>query len=262
MATYRNVQMSFWTDPKVADEFTPEDKYFYLYLLTNPYTKICGCYELSIRQMTIDTGYTKEKVVKQLNRLEKEHDVIRYSNDTKELLILNWPKYNWTLSPKVKKAIGDSLVRLKNPAFKEYLTNCYEHIDTVSIGYQCSINTTDSLGIGNGIGDVPDETDSKKEENQKHAQEVEDFFERVWKLYIRKEGKNGVTKAAKEEIYAVGYEKMEQCIQNYAFEKAGSEKKFLLMGSTFFNGRYRDYLTEEPSEHLKQNNGQLQRTLQ
>ena len=34
MAIYRNVQTSFWTDPKVADDFTPEDKFFYLYLFT------------------------------------------------------------------------------------------------------------------------------------------------------------------------------------------------------------------------------------
>ena len=38
MAIYRNVQLSFWTDNKVEDDFTPEDKYFYLYLLTNPQT--------------------------------------------------------------------------------------------------------------------------------------------------------------------------------------------------------------------------------
>lgn len=27
MAIYRNVQLSFWTDNKVEDDFTPEDKY-------------------------------------------------------------------------------------------------------------------------------------------------------------------------------------------------------------------------------------------
>ena len=33
MAIYRNVSMNFWTDSKVDDEFTPEEKYFMLYLL-------------------------------------------------------------------------------------------------------------------------------------------------------------------------------------------------------------------------------------
>ena len=42
MAIYRNVHISFWTDAKVADEMTPEDKYFFLYLLTNPHGNILG----------------------------------------------------------------------------------------------------------------------------------------------------------------------------------------------------------------------------
>ena len=57
MAIYRNVQLSFWTDNKILDDFTPEDKYFYLYLLTNPHTNICGCYEISYKSMSDDTGY-------------------------------------------------------------------------------------------------------------------------------------------------------------------------------------------------------------
>ena len=105
MATYRNIQLSFWTDAKVADEFTPEDKYFYLYLLTNPHTNICGCYELSIRQMSIETGYSQETITRLLERFALVHDVIRYSKANKELLVINWHKYNWTKSDKLKASI-------------------------------------------------------------------------------------------------------------------------------------------------------------
>ena len=28
MASYRSVYTTFWTDTKVSDDFTPEDKYF------------------------------------------------------------------------------------------------------------------------------------------------------------------------------------------------------------------------------------------
>ena len=57
MAFYRNISINFWTDSKIDDDFTPEDKYFYLYLLTNPHTNICGCYEISMKQMERETGY-------------------------------------------------------------------------------------------------------------------------------------------------------------------------------------------------------------
>ena len=60
------------------EDFTPEDKYFYLYLLTNPHTNICGCYEIGFKQMAKDTGYNEETVRRLINRLETVHDVIRY----------------------------------------------------------------------------------------------------------------------------------------------------------------------------------------
>jgi hypothetical protein len=40
MAIYRTIHISFWTDTKVAVDFTPKERYFYLYLLTNPHTNI------------------------------------------------------------------------------------------------------------------------------------------------------------------------------------------------------------------------------
>ena len=89
MAIYRNIQLSFWTDNKVEDEFTPEDKYFYLYLMTNPQTNICGCYEVSYSQLTNQTGYSKDTIIRLLDRFENEHKVIKYSKTNKEILLLN-----------------------------------------------------------------------------------------------------------------------------------------------------------------------------
>ncbi len=108
---------------------------------------------------------------------------------------------------------------------------------------------------------IPSEDEKCK--RKKHSEDVEDFFEKIWKLYIRKEGKSAVTKSAKEEIYNVGYERMEKCIHNYIKQKEGTERKYLLMGSTFFNGRYKDYLEDESTDISSQNNnGQVRRTLQ
>lgn len=74
MATYRNVQMSFWTDSKVTDDFTPEDRYFYLYLMTNPHTNLAGCYELSLKVASNETGYTKEVVENLIDRFITVHN--------------------------------------------------------------------------------------------------------------------------------------------------------------------------------------------
>ena len=80
---------------------------------------------------------------------------------------------------------------------------------------------------------------------KEHSNEVNELIESLWKIYVRKEGKNQVSKKAKEEMFKIGYDRMKACIEKYAREKAGTDKQYLLMGSTFFNGRYKDYLEEE-----------------
>ena len=129
MAIYRNVHVSFWNDTKIIDEMTPEDRYFMLYILSNPHTNQVGCYEISIRDISKETGYTEESVKKLLDRFEKKLKVARYSKKTKELLILNWHKYNWTTSPKVKACIEKELKTVKNKDFKEFInTICIPYI--------------------------------------------------------------------------------------------------------------------------------------
>ena len=148
MAYYRNISLSFWTDAKVEDTFTPEDKYMYLYLLTNPYTNICGCYEISIKQISRQTGYNEEAVARILQRMEQVHKVIVYSKDTQEVLIMNWGRYNWTKSEKLVKPIMSTIGKIKHGQFRDYVTLVYENIetiDTVSIPYQYGIDTTVSV---------------------------------------------------------------------------------------------------------------------
>ena len=123
MATYRSVHISFWTDPKVDDDFTPEDKYFYLYLLTNPHTNLCGCYEISMKQMTRETGYNEDTVRALINRMENVHKVIEYDRETKEIYIIHWGRYNWAKSEKTLKGVFNSISTIKSPNFRSALFN-------------------------------------------------------------------------------------------------------------------------------------------
>lgn len=70
------------------------------------------------------------------------------------------------------------------------------------------------------------------------------FFEELWKLYPRKMGKSAVSKSALKEINKIGFDKMKQAIENYKSDirKNRTTEQYILHGSTFFNGRYKDYL--------------------
>lgn len=123
MGNYRNISILFWSDQKIDDDFTPEDKYFYLYLLTNPHTNICGCFEISWKQLSSETGYTRETIAKLIDRMQRIHHVIRFDESTMEILILNWWKYNWSRSEKLCKAVEGVANHIKNKEFKEYVLN-------------------------------------------------------------------------------------------------------------------------------------------
>ena len=136
-------------------EFTPEDKYFYLYLMTNPQTNICGCYEVSYSQMTNQTGYNKDTVNRLLDRFENIHKVIKWNKSNKEILLLNWHKYNWSKSEKVIKGVLLVAQHIKTKEFKNYVFETAKKVseDTLSIPYTYPMETSvsDSVSVNNNI---------------------------------------------------------------------------------------------------------------
>lgn len=86
-----------------------------------------------------------------------------------------------------------------------------------------------------------------KSSKKSAAADIEEFFERVWKLYPKKTNKTQIRKATKERLYKIGYEKIACCIERYKqeLEYNHTEYQFIKAGSTFFNGGYEDYLADD-----------------
>lgn len=218
MAVYRQIHTSFWQDPFVL-ELTPEEKYFYLYLMTNSKTTQCGVYELTKKVMELETGYNRETIDKLLARFI-EYGKIEYSEESKEILIKNWLKYNGSKSPKVIACIEKELREIK---CLEFLRYC---MDSLSIDY----------------GEEKEKEKNNNNNNKKNNKEIESVFENLWKLYPKKEGKGQVSKTQKEKIADIGLEEMTRAIERYNLAKKGTERQFMQNGSTFFNSGYVDYL--------------------
>ena len=125
MAKYRSIQTSFWSDSKIIEDFTPEDRYFYLYLLTNEKSNQLGCYELSIKQMCRDTGYNEETIKKLINRFQNILKVIYYDFETKEIFIKNWYKYNWLNSVNTKVCIDKEFSLVKSRFLLDLISPLY-----------------------------------------------------------------------------------------------------------------------------------------
>ncbi len=126
MAKYRQLQTKFWQDPFI-EGLSSEQKYFYIYMLTNPFTTQCGIYEITTNTMAFQSGLNINQVEEMLEFFEKNNK-IKYSQHTLELCVLNFKKYNWTSSPKVIACINKELAEVKD---KE-LVACLYGMDTVS----------------------------------------------------------------------------------------------------------------------------------
>lgn len=105
MAVKRVVSVGFWTDSKVID-FSPEDRYFMLYLLTNPHTTLLGVYELNPKVCAFELGYSVEAVKVLLDRFENKYGLIKRSGN--EIAIKNFLRYSVN---KGGKPIEDCLKR-------------------------------------------------------------------------------------------------------------------------------------------------------
>ena len=176
MALSRNIQLSFWTDSKIIDDFTPEDRYFYLYLMTNPHTNLCGCYEISVKQMADEMGYSRETVEKLIERMLDYHRVIDYSRETKEILLVNWHKYNWVGSGKLRVALENEIARVKNPHFHEFLSKALENENEVYIpyGYPIASVNTNTL-YANTLNTETQNTNTQNTESPKPRKRLSKF---------------------------------------------------------------------------------------
>lgn len=94
MGVKRIVDTDFWRDEKVIDFYSPEDKYFWLYLLTNPQSKQLGIYKLPKKIIAFETGYSVETVKILIDRFQNKYNAIIYSEETQEIAILNYLKYS------------------------------------------------------------------------------------------------------------------------------------------------------------------------
>lgn len=88
----------------------------------------------------------------------------------------------------------------------------------------------------------------KKIAESEETKKANELFEKLWELYPRKAGKSSVSLTAKKRLLKVGEEQMVQAVNAYAASVKGREEKYILMGSSFFNTRYKDFLGVKPQQ--------------
>ena len=197
MAVIRRINSTFWTDSKIADDFSADDRYLYIYLLTSPYNNICGCYEVSVKQMSKHTGMSERRCASALRRLEETHGVVVYDHDTKEVLIPKWGRHNWSTSDKLVTGVEAAAKYIRTADFKNYILGELENgVDTISIPYRYGIKHSISISNSNSISISNSDSIVYKDKKMGESEgEGRTGFEQFWAAYPKKINKPGAQRA-------------------------------------------------------------------
>lgn len=169
------------------------------------------------------TDLNENKVYRALNALKSLGNIeIKATNKYSIITVVNWDKYQ---EENGKRTTGEQ---------------------------QNNSRTTAEEQQGNNK-----RTQHKNGNNGKNEKEIYmcPFFERAWDLFPNKKGKSAVSKKAMRELAEAGETVVIAAVEKYKeeIERKGTEEKYILHGSTFFNGRWRDYVVEDkPEEPMPQ----------
>jgi hypothetical protein len=150
MAIKRMVDIDFWNDDKVVEVFSPEDRYFMLYLLTNPHTTQLGIYQVNKKVMAFETGYSTETITTLIDRFQNKYKLIHYNRDTNEIGIVNYLKHSIVKGGKpVEDLLVKELGKVKDRDMIDLIFNNIEDYPNLNVTVKQVINNYKNKSIHN-----------------------------------------------------------------------------------------------------------------
>jgi hypothetical protein len=243
MGIKRIVDVQFWNDDKVLEYFSPEDKLFMLYLMTNPHTTQLGVYAINKKHMSFELGYTIDVINVLLDRFENKYEMIKYSNETKEIAIKNYLKYSIIKGGKpVEDCLMKEIKQVKDKSLLGYVYSNIKDCETLNDTVKKVIETFNEYD-----NDIQNDNDNDNDNEvslyvtgnvSSTKRHFEEEFEIIWSDYPNKKGKANALKSyikarkkgtTKEAIY----NGLQDYIKYIKIEKI--DHQYIKHGSTWFN---------------------------
>lgn len=120
------------------------------------------------------------------------------------------------------------------------------HMGTENVPVMGTENVPTTSNKENNKENIKKNSDFLKEQNPKRKNTgcIPEWFEAVWKEYPEKKGKNAISKKAYKELEQAGEETVRRALRGYMQDMKLNPWKHYMNGSTFFNGRWMDYIDE------------------
>lgn len=115
---------AFWEDAWIS-ELDATEKYFYIYLFTNPRSNIIGFFQLPERRICFDTGLSPEIVKTLLKKFQDDYKKIHYDHEW--VFVKNKIKFQNLNNSKIKKGVLNIFNNINNDRFKiAFIDNLFE----------------------------------------------------------------------------------------------------------------------------------------
>lgn len=197
MEVFTKVERGYWQDEFIL-ELTPEQRYFYLYLISNNKVNTLGAYVFPMTMSTVELGYNRETVKKLLDHFV-EAGKIMYDETTNEVFLLNWPKRNWNKKTATLRALKKDFSALKSPVLRETVALLFNDFSSEKAQEQSGAigNNEEQKGTNGNNEDILDgriENREKRIENREKEDggtvfDAASAFEVFYKSYPNKKNK-------------------------------------------------------------------------
>lgn len=121
--TFGQVYDRFWSDAEILEDWTPEERLVWLYLLTCPQRNILGVFELSLKTAALQIGYSTDVLGTIIKRME-ERGKVKYSPTTREIAVKKWLQYRgsrvWS-NENLVKGILNCVETVKNKSLLSHI---------------------------------------------------------------------------------------------------------------------------------------------
>ena len=176
MEVFTRIERGYWQDDFIL-ELTPEQKFFYLYLMSNSKVNTLGAYVFPMTMSTLELGYNRDTVKKLLDHFV-EAGKIMYDETTNEVFLLNWPKRNWNKKTATLRALKKDFGALKSPVLRETVALLFNDFYSEKAQEQSGTigNNEEQKGTNGNNEDILDgrkENREKRIENREKEKEKE-----------------------------------------------------------------------------------------
>jgi hypothetical protein len=224
MGKLRSINTSIWCDTWFED-LEIDEKLLFLFLITNERTNMLGVYEISLKKMSFETGISKLRIDKIVEKFKSEGKILYKCNRIILLKFLKHQNYNFNMKKSAIDCYNDLPLELKSLGSDD-LTRDEKGFESLCKGF----------GMVRKVEvETEYELESKLEvEDESVIDILSEFdFSFFWDLYDKKVGDKEKLKKSYDNLKEETKFKIFKHVEQYKLSQP--DKKFRKNPSTYIN---------------------------